>query len=274
MIKLASVNRKHIVPAVTAIGLAVIVVPIFLSRSDPITILEMKLTQDEFTQGSKVVIVYRYKKNKECRHNTLYVQIYDQAERVRMYEGELSFSVDIPDDNGPDIYSGMTKYIGLPEHTAPGKGVVHPSLEFRCNFIHEWWPIVVDLPPIEFTIKGRVPTEKLKEEIDEIKKSQPLVVPAPQPVPQSFPMLPQELQNPPFRSVPFIYNPAQPSPDKKIFKQAARRRKDRIKYAPKSITLSAPASTVSVTSAPVAPVAPQPKEDNNLPGIIKYLMGD
>lgn len=166
-------SKKHVIPAGVAFLLAAVVVPAYLSRKPPIQLLGIRIAEQSVVQGDKLKLVYGYRVLEEGCDTFLHVAVYDNTEQVRMYSGPIEESLEQPEDAGPEIYSGIVKYVGVPLHSQAGSGTIQVYAECRCNWLHNYWPIIQELGSIEFTIKEKVDIKTLQDQIEKIEKIVP-----------------------------------------------------------------------------------------------------
>lgn len=162
---------RQVVPGVVGILLGLTLVPVWLSRKPPVEMLGIQIVNPIVDRGEKLRVRYGYKVLRPC-HSTIHLDLYDRVERVRMYEGALDETIEVPEDAGPDIYMGLVKSVGVPIHSKEGSGYLQGSIVHRCNWIHEWWPIIQDLPMLSFTIESKevpAPVQELKRELEDLK---------------------------------------------------------------------------------------------------------
>lgn len=248
-LKPGPITKRHILPAAFALSFSIIAVPTLLSRRPPVEFTDFRLKQSVVAQGDKLGLIYGYKVNRGCDAE-IYLTIFDQTELLRRYEGPLGESIDVPEDAGPEKFSGIVKYVGIPVHAAEGSGSLQGYVVFRCSFVHDWWPITKGIPRQEFTI-----VKQVTPEVDTLRDQLDRELPPP---------LPKEVLEPPFRSVP-VPAPKQPKgggggelkrPPKAGTGTRTVRRRDKAKVVGKT--------TVTATTLP-----PFPKEE--LPGWLKWM---
>jgi hypothetical protein len=298
-------TRRHLIPAIVAVLLALIVVPLYLSRKPPTEFMSFYIATPYVGLGEKLKIVYGYRLSSQSCESTIYASIYDNTERVRMFEGPLNISVDVPEDNGPEVYSGMSKYIGIPVHAHEGGASLQTEIEHRCNWLHWYWPIVQELPSQPFTIGPKPDVQILEKKIEQLQEQNGIIptpnAPSPLNVPSAGPFkVPKELVTPdgqptpqsgefvPMMPLPLdVFGP--PPPERKMAPlrrntNVVRRRKDR--SATKSQTTftsqiisvpvpaPAPAPAPQATSVPPAAATPTPEYvEEELPGWAKAIIG-
>jgi hypothetical protein len=162
---------RQIVPGVVGILIGLTLVPVWLSRKPPIEMLGIQIMNPIVDRGEKLTVRYGYKVLRPC-NSTIHLDLYDRVERVRMYEGALDETIAVPEDAGPDVYMGIVKSVGVPIHSKEGSGYLQGVITHRCNALHDWWPIVQDLPMLSFTIETKEvpePVKKLERELEDLK---------------------------------------------------------------------------------------------------------
>lgn len=261
-------TKRHILPAVTTVSVAIVIVPAYLSRTSPVEFLGFKLKEQAVHQGDKLGLVYAYRVLKHC-DSEMHLAMYDHTEEVRHYVGPLSESIDQPEDNGPEIFSGVTKYIGVPVHAAEGSGSLQGYAVFHCNAFHNIWPITIRIPSQEFSILPRKIEPRLEDKLDQIEKK--------------LDSIPSEVLEPPFRSNPLPPVDVQrdksggseevlPPIPRKAPKGPTRvvRKKDRVKLENRTTASAAATDSKFDTDANTdTKIPPMPKEE--LPNWIKWM---
>jgi len=180
--------------------------------------------------------------------------MYDQTELLRRYEGDLAETIDPPEEGGPDVFAGITKYIGVPLHAAPGTGQLEGYVMFRCNILHELWPVTIRVPKQEFTI---------------IKKPEP----APDPIGSDklrellLPSIPKEVEQPPFRSHPLPPGGWNEVP----LPQRARRSVRQVRRNKAKVVSKTTFSAAIVELSPQPQPQPNPKQEE-LPRWLKWVI--
>lgn len=242
-------TKRHLLPAAFAISFSILAVPTLLSRRPPAEFTDFKLKQQQVAQGEKLGLMYGYKYRYTPCNAEIYLTLFDQTEMLRQYVGILDESFDPPEDAGPEKFSGIVKYIGVPVHAAEGSGTLQGYVVFRCSFIHEWWPIVKRIPRQEFTI-----TKRVDKEVESLRDQLDRELPPPPP-------LPKEILEPPFRTVPL----PSPSPlPKGGFNAQPKKRAVRRRDKDKARVVSKTLATSTSTQMP-----PFPKEE--LPSWLKWM---
>ncbi len=268
--------KRHVYPALAAIALSVAVVPAYLSRKPPVEFLGMRLANDRVEQGDKLELIYGYRVIRPGCESRIHIQVFDNTERVRLYEGDLNDTVEIPEDNGPEVFTGMIKYVGVPIHARAGSASAQIQVTHRCNILHYYWPITQNLTTQEFTIAAKLlPQEELQKKIEELEKKVPLDGPppelqiAPQPTKATTldPNQEEAVWDRPEYKPPVVTHPVPERKPKKIVKKKEKRI---VQSRPRILQTSAPAPEEEISSPPAAQQVLPPKQEE-LPAWLNNL---
>jgi hypothetical protein len=179
-----------------------------MDRKAPIELARLDVVQRDVRQGDKIDLSYDYFVKRDCRAPVMTIAMYDQSERIRLYETPLDESVDTPSDQGPEVYTGITKRVGVPVQSDIGPARLETEIKFICSMLHHLWPVRMKLNTINFTIlPAPLPAEletlpvppvvqELKQEIEVLKDKVEKVVPSPEPSPEPAPHQPESIPMP------------------------------------------------------------------------------
>lgn len=116
-------------------------------RADPVRFLSVAAQPDHVAAGDSVRVDLAVERYKRCDY-TLEWDIVDSAREIYHFRGGPERA---PGPPGMDRY--MHRY-ATARGMAPGPATLVVSLQATCpgNALQRWWPLTVDMPPVDFTV--------------------------------------------------------------------------------------------------------------------------
>lgn len=119
-----------------------------VDRTPPTSVSSVRVLNPEVTPGGVLHVQYNVYRTRSCK--TVVERVLYDSQRIRTVLQDLVFEAS-PGPMGPDEYISN---IPIPKDANLGEANYRASTTYRCNLLHELWPITLLTADVRFDIVG------------------------------------------------------------------------------------------------------------------------
>lgn len=144
--KITKLFEKHLVPAVTAVVL-VVLLPIALAfdRRPPYRYYHTEIQPTDAHPGDEIVIVRQGTWRRLCE-GTAYSEIIGSDRIIHLYDHGLRYPTELD-------YVSVNRTLKLPLSLSAGPAIYRGVIRFaNCGITSQWWPLEVEFQSVVFNV--------------------------------------------------------------------------------------------------------------------------